>query len=804
MIALRGFGMFSIVVVAAALLLGAAGGLGRPDQVLGDWVTAHDGRPAADDIVIVAIDDRSLAALGRWPWRRGVHAALLDRLAMAGPAAIGLDLILSEPDTLHPDDDQALAEAIRRAGKVVLPMRMEGGPGQVPMAVLPIQPLAQAAAAAGGGSGHIHIELDPDGIARSVFLREGNAGRWWNHLAIEMLRTAGHPRTPDRLPVERRPDLDPRTGEVPDHPGWWLRDYAFRIPYAGPPGHFLHLSYIDVLEGRVSSERLRGRYVFVGATAAGMGDAYPTPAASQDGLMAGVEISANVLDAVRRGLGLRHPASWQNALFTAAPLLLALAGLRRLQPRAALITIAALMAATLGATYAAQHWFAYQFAPTAALVCLGLLYPLWSWRRLEAALGYLAAEFHRIEGEQGTPLERRLAGPGDRAPLPQDGDVLDRRITALSDAAERLRALQRFVRQGMDSLPDPVLVTAADGTILLANRAAERTLGEVDITLPGLAVDALLARHLVSTDREQLPKLSAGDSAGPEQAQPGAARHIESFELRVRVAQGHAALLKGVPRRDGHGLFSGWILSIVDVSLLLQAQRQREEALRFISHDMRAPQSSILTLIELERDRGGAPGRDVLDRIESHARRTLALADAFVDLARAQSDAVVFAPINLSDVVLDAVDQFWGLAHARRIDLVAELPDEAGWCLGDYGLLVRAVGNLIDNALKYGPADARVLCGLKPVGKDWEISVRDAGPGIPAADRGRVFEQFTRLAADGPGAGGFGLGLALVRAVMLRHGGRADLRSEPGIGTVFALFIPAITVPVEDFTSDAR
>src|SRR5690606_14721612 len=90
----------------------------------GGTAVGLDGRPAPDDILIVAIDEPSLAALGRWPWRRTVHAALLNRLGQAGVRGVGLDVILSEPDTEHPQDDALLAEAMRGNVPVVLPLIM--------------------------------------------------------------------------------------------------------------------------------------------------------------------------------------------------------------------------------------------------------------------------------------------------------------------------------------------------------------------------------------------------------------------------------------------------------------------------------------------------------------------------------------------------------------------------------------------------------------------------------------------------------------------------------------------------------
>lgn len=765
------WGWFWLVAVGIALGLGHANGLGRVENALIDHLSSLNGRPASQDIVIVAIDERSLDALGRWPWRRSVHAALLDRLHAAAPRAIGLDLILAESDGAHPAHDARLAEAMRRSGNVVLPLHMQRFAGEAaPRAALPASALATSAAALG----HIHVELGSDGVARSVFLREGVGEQGFEHWTLALLRAGGEPIEAEHLPGVRRPANAARA----DATTWW-RDHWLQVPFAGPPGHFRRVSYVDVLEGRLDSESLRGKYLLVGATAVGMGDAYLTPMASEDALMPGVEVSANVLDALRLGLDLRRAERRENALFSVVPMMLALFALYRLRPRQAFGVVVALMGLVYAASLLAQQAAGVQFAPLAALLCLGLVYPLWSWFRLEAAIDYLAFEFRQIQRKD----KLLTALPAE----PAAGDELDRRMRAMTAGVEQLRGLQRFVRDGLDSLSDAVLVTDRAGTILLTNRAAERYFGMAPDALQDQVVSDVLGPCVFPVGGGALPALPAGLGAA-------------AAEFTASDAQSRDLLLKCVPRSAPNGELAGWIFSLVDISTVQQVQRQREEALRFISHDMRSPQSSILTLIELHRLDAQQPDPTLFDRIEGHARRTLALTDDFVHLARAQSDALVFEPVDLADVVVDAADSFWDQARARRVDIVTEVQAGAFLCRADRGLLTRAVGNLIDNALKYGPPGGRVHCVLVGDGARCTITVRDEGPGIAAEDQPALFEQFKRLGTD-TRSGGAGLGLAFVQAVAARHNGSVDVRSRVGEGAEFRLQLPALSEALEADTN---
>ncbi len=112
-----------LVLLAALLTIGAVhwSVVERLDSALYDTVITLHGHPARDDIVIVAIDDQSLDAMGRWPWPRRRLADLLARVGAAHPRGIGVDILFIEPDLAHPEDDHALAAAVAQAGHVILP-----------------------------------------------------------------------------------------------------------------------------------------------------------------------------------------------------------------------------------------------------------------------------------------------------------------------------------------------------------------------------------------------------------------------------------------------------------------------------------------------------------------------------------------------------------------------------------------------------------------------------------------------------------------------------------------------------------
>ncbi|MCP5145979.1 MAG: EAL domain-containing protein [Gammaproteobacteria bacterium] len=347
--------------------------LSRVDHALYDMVMSAAPANTTDEIVIIAVDDKSLAALGRWPWPRTIHADLLSRLAKVQPAAIALDIVFAEPSA-DASDDVALAGAIEANGNVVLPVfpgtRVDG-PGL--REVLPIPAIARAAATVG----HVSMTLDSDAIVRRAFLHGGIGSPHWPALPLALAEVAQRS-APNFNATGRRDANSAIRRDV------WTNDHEIQINFAGPPGAFHHLSYIDVLADEGGLSELRGKFVLIGVTAAGVANALATPLSGAARPMPGVEINANILGNI-----LHH--DWFTTLATPWRLLLAIAVgaallivYRRLSPRAGLVACIGSVATLLILSALLMHFFHVWLAPGASFAVMLASFPLWSWRRIES------------------------------------------------------------------------------------------------------------------------------------------------------------------------------------------------------------------------------------------------------------------------------------------------------------------------------------------------------------------------------------------------------------------------------------
>ncbi len=340
----------------------------RPaDRWLWDWQLRQFPRPDSGKVVVVAIDQLSLQKLGRWPWSRQTHAALVEHLHAAGARAIGLDLVFSEPAS--ETGDQALAQALAASGQVVLPVMIEQSrPGGPLVETLPLPRLLQAAAALG----HVDVEPDSDGVVRGGFLDAGLGTPHWSALALALWRLADAAPEPTGL---RAP-----SGVAPS-PFIWARDRWVLIPFVYPPGRLPQVSYADVLDGRYPADLFHDRYVLVGATAAGLGQRLLTPVAPQAGLY-GVEYHAHLLDSLLGG-HLVQPldTAWRLPLIV----LLTLSGLwliGRLPPLLGALATTLLAVTVLAGSMALARLAGIWFSPTPMLLALALGWPLLVWRWL--------------------------------------------------------------------------------------------------------------------------------------------------------------------------------------------------------------------------------------------------------------------------------------------------------------------------------------------------------------------------------------------------------------------------------------
>jgi two-component system sensor histidine kinase KdpD len=225
---------------------------------------------------------------------------------------------------------------------------------------------------------------------------------------------------------------------------------------------------------------------------------------------------------------------------------------------------------------------------------------------------------------------------------------------------------------------------------------------------------------------------------------------------------------------------------------LAETDRLRAALLNSVSHDLRTPLAAIKASASslLDPDIAWEPEqrREFLDTIDQEADRLSRLVHNLLDMSRIEAGALDprLTETTLSEVAGPVV-RLARMETGQRI--VVDLPDELPTILVDPVRLEQVLINLLDNARRHTDGEAVTLTGRRGDGAV-ELRVVDHGPGIPQAERERVFDQFYRLRRNGSGAGGTGMGLAICRGIVEALGGTIRVEATPGGGTTFVVSLP--------------
>lgn len=776
-----------IALLLPLLLLWLDGRTGLPEAngMVYDRLLQTLPATASGDVVIIGIDKRSIDAIGPLPWPRSVHAQLLERLVPAAPRSV-LFNVFFDADSARPEDDQHLARAIG-ALPVYLPLDYTdpsaASPGVRTGFTDPLAMLAQHAE----GIGHANVAPDADDRVRTIFRYEGTAERLVPYVGLLMATGAQ-----DASPAD--PVFEPRGG--------WSKLSRFGFRFAGPAGTYRTESFVDVLRGAVSADSLRGKYLMVGALAdSRVNDQLAVVGVGARSSMPGVEIHANAFDALRQGRTLEFPTPVAGTLWKVVPIWIALA-LFLLSARHALASAMLLVTGCALLALIAVSQAHYMPPIATSMAGIALSYLLWSGRRFSAMLLFLRQRIDELNAVPSGAFEPPTT------PRAVALDAVEERAHSLDRAILRLVGLQAMLTESLQMMPVAVAVCRADGVIAQSNAVARQLLtGQPPTAGPAGAGDPLEGRNLLDMlSRMQRKAISDGPQADAAdrwaQAMDGEYTTAGHDVLRV-----HAVQLAGV----GDARSSHRVVVLRDLTTERRVQGERERWFAFLSHDLRSPQVSILSLLALHADQesGRIDTAQLVQGVEREAHRTLALTENVMSMIETAAGRQDLSAIPMGDAAMDAIDASWHYAQSRGVVLVPMLGDDDCIVRADRPLLTRAVLNLLTNAIRHSAPgrtvhvcmSQSVLDGSAP--GEAVLSVRDEGEGMSVEKLARILKTGARERAPGQPAQahdvqGWGIGMSVVHAVIERHRGWLDAHSAPGVGSTFLLGLPLQALSMEE------
>jgi len=671
-------------------------------NVLYDHLMRLHGFKATQDIVIIAVDDRSLSELGGWPLRRDNYTQLIQSLddERYRPKTIGFDFLFLDATP----DDVELSKAMRGL-KTVLPLefRVQEDSKQTLKPVLPVHPLSDAA-----DIGHINLSFDTDGVIRGIKLFE----QQWPHFALQLHQQGNLARPPDlsQTGYKRFRMVDPRVG-------------------------FPVVSLTEAIHDNFTRSLLKDKYVLVGVTAPSLGDRYPTLYSGKNNASTpGVAILASVLNASLNQAFIQEAPPYVVFGLALIPLLIMMQSLVLLRPSHALILAAVMMVGGVAISDAWLTFSNYWVDPIPFILVAVVLQPLWAWRRLEAIVHLVedkAADLQQFKTRDKTSTEIKPS----REVVLQYAKLLDHAVASARSELDFLAAI-------VNEIPDAVAIFDPDDQLLLSNQKIKQLIGTQQLHVGNSLADLAQLLHL--------PIRALTHVSAPSLQRLNTPLGIQEFFLKVTC----------IESPSGGNLR---LVILTDITELRQSQTQRDRALQFLSHDMRTPIASILSLT-----RRAAQAQDPVEQREKivhHAKALLSMMDDFILTVSAEAPRYQFKQELLDNLLNDALEQVSDLAEAKGIRLHDDSQDTTVFVMANTRLLVRALVNLLFNAVKFSPDNS-------------DIRIQVTCTSTHATNTGQATLRIANTVEDAstsrdltPSMPGFGLGLDFVDTVIHKHQG---------------------------------
>ena len=381
------------------------------------------------------------------------------------------------------------------------------------------------------------------------------------------------------------------------------------------------------------------------------------------------------------------------------------------------------------------------------------------------------------------------------------GDRAEELLRAQAARAEAETGLARL-RQVVDVMPEGILISDAAGQVYLRNVAAEQILGEV----PSSVLD------------DEGWRVHRLDGTPCEAASTPLARAVYGSEVVLGeqlvvtndvTGRDVPILVNSAPLSDGAGGAAGGVAVFQDITPLRDLERQKDEFLAAVSHDLKTPATIIMGRASLlhralarETSEPASAIVEGLTSIDESTNQLVRLVDELLDITRwrmGQAIELDLGPADLVRIANRLAAEYRNMSPRHTI----EVESDVGRLVGDWdeARVERVIANLLSNAVKYSPKGGEIhvtTWQLEREDEAWAaFSVRDWGIGIAPAELDRVFEPYFRGSNVTKSISGTGVGLAGTRHIVEEHGGEISVESELGRGTTFTVMLPLLRERIE-------
>lgn len=705
-------------------------------------------KETSQEIIIIGVDEQSLDDIGKWPFPRSKHAEILLHLKTA--KVIIFDFLFPEQSS----DDQVFSQALKESPPVILASSLTYDQ----TTALPAETIDYYFAVGG-----IETELGKTGVVRKL-----------------------HKTSKSAFPPMYQAILQATSNTTPT-------PYEGYINFYGPEFTFFYLSYADVLKGKFEPSLFKDKYIFIGAQAIGLGDIHTTPFSNQHPTP-GVEIQATILSNILMGENLNEISG---KLILAICLFFLFLLFWHSRSELFIICILALVLVGFGGVslFLFHHNF---YLDTAIPFCLFLSAYL-SHLIIQAI--WVTQKLYTETKITSKNLQNSLASLYPNQPIVADGhnsepkhyltSAIRNHFDRLHSCVQALESQKQLIQHLLQYDAPPFAIwRKEEEELAIMNSSFTRFWNQYNPDgdpQPTFAAFISFAETYLENKEENIDRniLDLTSNKVPKlyNIQIPDLGTIHYFQISIQVLS------------DNKTTFAGYLVSFNDVTEAKQLEKIKGEVLSIVSHELKLPLTTILGYGEMLADTLPREQAQYAEEICTHSRRLNKMIVDFLDIERMESGSysIQHLPFDFLEIVNNAITAIGPVAKAKELTIKMELPSKSSPMLGDELLVLQAILNILDNAVKFSFEKGEILLQVTETPAALVTAITDHGQGIAQSQLDTIFSKFVRGDVQN-NQQGFGLGLSFVKQIIDAHQGSISVQSTPGC-TTFTLVLPKISTP---------
>ncbi len=742
---LRSITTVGVWLFAFMLLLVYSKATHKIDSVIFDQLSGISRSVAHDDILMIGIDEDTIKQEGNLPWSNAQYEKFFKQLSFAAPQSILFTL-----PTLISANNTWLKQTQKKLPNIYIPEQNFDNKNLLKTKYQNYQMY----------TGFDQIFTDEDGVVRYFFNK-----KFQQEDTYFLPYYAYH--------HQNNIDLNTK-----------LNKYLFN--YSKTP--VAYLSY-DAFMQKTDVEFLKGKHIIIGL--ARFGDKMYR--LSDQNIYTAMEIYAQVMHSSMHQQNAIEISTEMHCVIGICIIFLTLLMAQFINPKLIAYLIAGMVVLCLFWTWVGLNYFQLWYPPFSTIALMIFIYPLFMQNRMHHMQKFIDLELSRLKKNGALHGLFQLFDTKAHQPSKILNNSFDQRLFLFRESIARLDDMRQFMMNNLNAFPDAIFVIDVKCNIKIFNKAAQSWFNQLECstehnlseTLDYLAKKNILVCESIKNWLDLLSYLKNES-------------HFSENGLYIKLFKGRFEYvhMRLVPSTNSYGIVVSYLCIFHDMTQQRLAEGQRDEMMRFLSHDMRAPQSSILATIQIQRKQltYSDEQESILSKIESYAYRTLNLAEEFVQMSKAEGKKYQFHDVNMANLMMDVVDDMWPLANKKQLHIHQHL-DEEIYIMGDKVLLSRVFMNILSNAIKYSAENKNIRIHLykqlkREDGKEWAMcNIIDEGPGISDQNQKKLFQRYERFTEE-KNTEGIGLGLVFVKTVVDGHAGRISCKSKLGYGTAFMVELP--------------